>query len=91
VNPRGTDMRVANSRSSNAGALNMSATDAAKMRGASAATGMAGSASAATATATATAGGGRLGVGDQQHTDRNDRSENAAFASHKDEPPMANV
>jgi hypothetical protein len=82
-------MRVANSRSSNAGALNMSATDAAKMRGASAATGMAGSASAATATATA--GGGRLGVGDQQHTDRNDRSENAAFASHKDEPPMANV
>jgi hypothetical protein len=74
-------MRVANSRSSNAGALNMSATDAAKMRGASAATGM----------AAATAGGGRLGVGDQQHTDRNDRSENAAFASHKDEPPMANV
>ena len=39
MNPRGTDMRVANSRSSNAGALNMSATDAAKMRGASAATG----------------------------------------------------
>jgi hypothetical protein len=79
-------MRVANSRSSNAGALNMSATDAAKMRGASAATGMAASASASAAT-----GGGRLGVGDQQHTDRNDRSENAAFASHKDEPPMANV
>jgi hypothetical protein len=41
--------------------------------------------------ATATAGERRLRFRNQQHADRNNRRENAAFASHKETFPMANT
>jgi hypothetical protein len=43
----------------------------------------------ATRATTAAFGEGRLGLGVQQH-DRNDDRQNAASASHKGVPPMAN-
>src|SRR5262245_32566496 len=83
-------MPVPNSRGSDASTLNTPAADAAKMRGAPAGMSAAKVRTAAPGITTAAFGESGVGCGNQQHADRNDRGENAAFASHEVVPPMAN-